>query len=288
MAHKLTKFALTELYNKPHLVTEASLLPILDYVDMRNLENFKFEEWDGEDEDDEDKKHKPEVVNGVAVIKIHGSLSYRPRQTMCGVLGTSYQGLLKEFDAAIESGAKTIVFDVNSGGGEAYSCFSTANEIRRRADEAGVNLISFVDGSSCSAAYAIPVVSDAIIAHPNAGVGSIGVLICLMDDSEAMKKEGYKRKFIAYPKDKVPYGEDGQFTDKFIGRLEKEVKELAYEFAEHVSKYTGLPTEEILSLDAQVFTAKEALSLGLINGIMDQHEFSKYVAENFMTNEWRF
>ena len=287
MTHKLTRFALTELYNKPHLVTEASLLPILDYVDMRNLENFKFEEWD--EEGDEDKeKYKPEVVNGVAVIKIHGSLSYRPRQTMCGALGTSYQGLLKEFDSAIEAGAKTIIFDVNSGGGEAYSCFSTANEIRRRADEAGVNLISFVDGTSASAAYAIPVVSDAIIAHPNAGVGSIGVLIALLDDSEAMKKEGYKRKFIAYPKDKVPYGEDGQFTDKFIGRLEKEVKELAYEFAEHVSKYTGLSTEEILSLDAQVFTAKEALSLGLINGIMDQHEFSKFVAENFMTNEWRF
>ena len=69
---------------------------------------------------------------------------------------------------------------------------------------------------------------------------------------------------------------------------EKEVKDLANEFANHVSEYTGLSTEEVLSLDAQVFTAKEALSLGLINGIMDQHEFSKYVAENFMTNEWRF
>ena len=84
MTHKLTRFALTELYNKPHLVTEASLLPILDYVDMRNLENCKFEEWD--EEDDEDKeKYNPEVVNGVAVTKLHGSLSYRPRQTMGGV-----------------------------------------------------------------------------------------------------------------------------------------------------------------------------------------------------------
>lgn len=286
MTHKLTRFALTELYNKPHLVTEASLLPILDYVDMRNLENFKFEEWDGEDE--EDKKKHPEIVNGVGVIKLHGSTSYRKRMTMCGELGTSYQGMLEQLDDLISAGATTVILNVDSGGGEAYSCFSTAKEIRKRCDEAGVRLLAYCDGRSCSAAYAISVVADEIIAHPNAGVGSVGVLIALLDDSEAMKKEGYKRKFIAYPKDKVPYNEDGQFTDKFISKLEKEVKDLANEFANHVSEYTGLSTEEVLSLDAQVFTAKEALSLGLINGIMDQHEFSKYVAENFMTNEWRF
>ena len=285
MAHKLVKFALTELYNKPHLITEQSILPILDYVDMRNLGEFHLQEDIDEDEYDEEMPRKlPHMIAGeIGVIKIHGSLTYRKQYTMCGAVGTSYQGLLESVDEFIEAGAKTIVLDVNSGGGEAYSCFSTADEMRRRVDEAGVKLVAMVDGMSCSAAYALACVADEVIAHPNASVGSIGCLICLYNDSEALKKEGYERKFISFPKDKVPFAEDGKFTDKFISRLEKDVKTLAVDFFDHVSKYTGLSTDGIEALEAQVFNAKEALEIGLVNKVMTQQEFSEYIKNNYLT-----
>lgn len=281
MAHKITRFALTELYNKPHLITESSLLPILEYVDLRNMQDYKYEEWEDDDEDKEDDRPSP-LIDGVGIIKIHGSLSYRPRMTMCGELGASYQGIIQQAQMLIDAGASAILLDVNSGGGEAYSCFSTANLLRKMCDDADVRLCSYVDGTSASAAYALACVADEVVAHENAGVGSIGCLIALLNDSEALKKEGYKRQFISFPKDKVPFNEEGEFTDKFIQRLEKDVKELAEGFFEHVSMHTGLSVEEIVAMDAQVFSAKEALSLGLINKIMTQQEFSDYFAKEYM------
>ena len=277
MAHKITRFALTELYNKPHLITETALLPILDYVDMRNLQDFKFEE--GEYEEDSERS---ELIDGVGIIKIHGSLSYRPLMTMCGAVGTSYQGLIPEVDYLISKGATTLLFDVNSGGGEAYSCFTTATEIRQMCDANDVKLIAYVDGMAASAAYALACVADEVVAHSNASVGSIGCLIALYNDTEALKKEGYERKFISFPKDKVPFDDEGKFTDKFISRLNKSVTELGMEFFEHVSAYTGLSIEQITALDAQVFSAKEAKEHGLINKIMSQKEFSDYVGNEYM------
>ena len=287
MAHKITRFALTELYGKPHLVTESALLPILEYVDMRNLESFKYEEY--EDDDNEDEEKQPKLYDGIGVIKIHGSLTYRQVDTVCGAVGTSYQGILQQADSLIAAGASTIVLDVNSGGGEAYSCFTTANELRKRCDESDVKLVSFVDGSSCSAAYALSCVADEVIVHPNANIGSIGCVICLYNDSEALKKEGVERMFISYPKDKVPFDKEGKFTEKFTSRLENSVKELALEFFDHVSAHTSIPTQAIEDLGAQVFSAKEALDIGLVNKIMDQREFGEYLTKNYTKpKQWGF
>lgn len=286
MPRKLTRFALTELYDKPHLVVESALLPILEYVDMRNLDTFKFEEYEDDEEGVCDKQ--PELYDGVGVIKIHGSLSYRPVQTMCGTVGSSYQGILAQTDDLISAGASTIVLDINSGGGEAYACFTTANEMRKRCDESGVKLVATVDGMSASAAYALSCVADEVIVHPNAQVGSIGCVIALMNNSEYLKKEGIERTFISYPKDKVPFDKEGKFTEKFTSRLEKSVKELAVEFFEHVSTHTGLSAEELENLDGQVFSAKEALDIGLVNKIMDQRELSEYIAANYMKPKWGF
>lgn len=287
MAHKITRFALTELYNKPHLTTADALLPILEYVDMRNLESFKYEEH--EDDEEESEKKPPKLYDGVGVIKIHGSLTYRTVVTMCGDVGTSYQSILQQADELIGAGASTIVLGVNSGGGEAYSCFTTANELRRRCDEADVKLVAMVDGMSASAAYALACVADEVIAHPNASIGSIGCLICVFNDSEHLKKEGIERTFISYPSDKVPFDKDGKFTEKFTSRLEKSVKELALEFFDHVSAHTSLSVEEIENLEAQVFSAKESLEIGLVNKIMDQREFGEYIAANYTKpKQWGF
>ena len=60
--------------------------------------------------------------------------------------------------------------------------------------------------------------------------------------------------------------------------MQKDVTDLGVKFAEHVSQYTGIPVDEIIGLDAEVFNAEEALKLGLVNKIMNHEQFSEYLA----------
>lgn len=281
MSHKLVRFALKEVYNTPLLVTEDSFRSIDNYLSRRNAEDFLFEQ---KEDDEEHRKKKPEMYGKVGVLEISGSLTYRPVISMCGAVGTSYQGLLSDANELVSAGAETLLMVVDSGGGSAYSCFSTARSLRKLADDNGVSLIAMVDGSACSAAYALAVVADEVVAHPDASVGSIGCLVSLCNDSKALANEGIERKFVSFPKDKVPLNDAGEFTEKFMARIEKSVKTLGEQFFKHVSEFSGISEEAILALDGQVFSAQEALDIGLINKIMTQDEFSNYLSNKIKEN----
>ena len=100
-----------------------------------------------------------------------------------------------------------------------------------------------------------------------------------MDDSKAMEKEGYKRVVISSTPGKSPYTEDGSFSKQFLEKMQEDVTRLGNKFAEHVAKYTGLPVEAILKMDAQTFHAEEALEIGLVNAIMTPREFINHLSK---------
>ena len=275
MAHSLLR--LTEsVYNTPHCITPSSLSVILDYLENRNTgaEMVRY------DSPPSTPKTQNSYPGGFGVLNVDGSLTYRPVMGACGeVNGTSYQSLIQETEAMAEAGVKTIVMEVTSGGGQAAHCFETANEIRAICDEHGIKLIGYADEMAASAAYALITVCDVVIANPSASIGSVGAVVALLDDSKAMDRAGLKRIFITSGESKVPFDADGSFKQSFLDDIQSRVDELNAEFTAHVSKYTGLDTETIRSFEAKVFTAKEALKLGLINSVMTNKEFAQYVAQ---------
>lgn len=278
-AHKLFRL-ITEVYNTPQLITPKSFEVILNYLDHRNSPQFLMpmqgkddtEEDLPDDMDDFDESPMP-----VTVIDICGSLTYKPVMTLCGEVGTSYKGLIEQVEGAIEMGATTIIFNLASGGGEAAHCFETCEEIRKICDESEVSLIGYIDEQACSACYAIAVICDELYANPSADIGSIGCVISLLDTSKAMEMEGYKRIYISSGTNKVPFADDGTFKQEFLDSLQVSVDKLNEQFANHVSKYTGLDTKTIKGFEASVFDADESLSKGLINGVMTNREFVKYI-----------
>lgn len=267
-----------ELYSKPHLISPSSFYAITSYLEKRNQNMLmKFEEMDdGSEEEDEDKF---DPYSGIGVINIYGALTYRPVNAMCGAAGTSYSELLEDVTEMIDEGASTIILNIDSGGGEAYSAFSSANDIRRKCDEAGVFLVAYVDGCACSAAYALACVADEVVVHPQGEIGSIGVLCSIINDSEALKMEGYQRTFIYAGADKVPFAEDGSWKQSFLDNLQEGVDDLYVEFCSHVAKYTGLSVAEVKATEANTFKASKALELGLVNKIMVQSEFIDYITK---------
>jgi len=267
---------LDSVWNTPHLVTEAALDPIIEYLQLRNAGEMPMFAIVA---DAKDVSKQKEIVGGVGEIKIDGVLTYQPVMGECGPVGVSYQGIVEQMAELISLGVDTVILTHTSPGGQAAHCFSTAQELRSMADESGIKLISYIDTLSASASLALSVVADEVIIHPSASTGSVGCVVALLDKSKALESAGLKPIYISSTPGKTPFKNDGSFSDEFLASVQEDVTRLGNEFATHVSKFTGIPVEDILAMDAKVFHAEKALELGLVNKILDHKQFSAYLAE---------
>jgi ClpP class serine protease len=267
---------LTErIYSSPQLITKEAFSAIEVYLNARNEGILLYDDY----EDESAKKAEPfyNKKTGIGWLDVKGTLTNKPVNTMCGEVGTSYAKLTEQAEEMLEAGIHTIVMNVSSGGGEAYGCFIAANNVRQMADAAGAKIYGYVDGMAASAAYAWLSIADEIYSHPDAETGSIGVLVSLLDQSKYMEKEGLKRVFITAGKEKVPFESDGSFKQEFLDNLQYKVDAMYENFVSHVAQHTGMSVDAIKGTEAKTFMSKDALALGLIDGIKTEKEFQEYV-----------
>lgn len=265
----------------PLLVSKELADTIFSVLDDRGIEQaVEHRLQRDDDEDDEKKKDMYTSVDrrGIGVINIEGALTYKPNlfNMMCGE-GISYTEILRSTQEMVDEGARAIVMNIDSGGGEAYGVFETANEMRRLTQEAGIPLYAYVDGRACSAAYALACVADEVFLNPAAEAGSIGVITSLVDDSEAERQAGIRRIYVTAGEEKIPFNEDGSFKESFIQDIQDKVDMLYVDFVQHVSTNMGITEQSVRNTEARVFMAQEAMSLGLVDGIATRREFSEYV-----------
>jgi ClpP class serine protease len=107
----------------------------------------------------------------------------------------------------------------------------------------------------------------------SASVGSIGVVVQLTNDSEALKQAGYKRSFIYAGNSKIPFSEDGEFKEEFLSDLQESVNCTYEKFVEHVATYRPLSQQQIIDTQAKVFNADKALALKLVDKLSTHTEF---------------
>jgi signal peptide peptidase SppA len=197
---------------------------------------------------------------------------------MCGDAPTSYQSLVADFDTLLSQGAKTIVLDTDSPGGEAYAVFETAKRLRSMADEHGAKIITYVDGMAASAAYALASMSDEIVMNPSAEVGSIGVVVRLRNTNKAMKNMGVEDTYVYAGKSKIPFNSDGEFAEEFLEDLQEKVNTLYGDFVSHVAQMRGMTAEGVKDTEAKTFLADKAIQLGLADKAMEVEEFYSYLS----------
>ena len=275
-AHKLLRLAHELIDNKPLLMEENSLRSIVSYLENRTTSLTAVEASLLNDQSDRMQKV---LTDNLAIIPIEGSLTYSASflESLCGV--TSYQTLLEDVEEAISLGVKTVVFSVDSGGGSGYAMLSTAEAIKQRLTEAGVRSIAYVDGTSASAAYGLSVIADEVIAHPDASIGSVGVVIRLTDASEKMTKEGVKPVYITSAQSKVPFDTEGRFKEEFIKSLQESVDSLHTRFSQHVATNRNMSVDAVNATQAKVYDAEKALQVGFIDKVMNHDQFASYLEQ---------
>lgn len=276
MAHKLLRLA-ESLYNKPHLVTGDYLNQVIPYIESRNSGTAQMAVLESLPTGQREVTYNSD--SKVGIVDINGPLTYVQHYGLCGPAGPSYQAIREEVGELVAAGAKYIVLDQDSPGGEAYQAFETAKHIRQLADANGVRLISYVDGMSASASYAFSAVAHEIIMNPQASVGSIGVVVKLRNTNEAMKRMGVEDTYIFAGESKVPFDAEGKFSASFLDEIRGKINVLYEEFTTHISDFRGISRESVIATQAKTFGATEAIRLGLADKQMTLDEFSEYLAD---------
>lgn len=281
MAHSLARIK-RSLVNTPHLIEQSSFDSIMEYVNKRMEGGVDITPPQASLESDYSYSYVPDTQTGV--MHISGPLTYRTSgwEALCG--GTSYEMLKDQMEYFAANGAKTVAMLADSGGGEAHGMMDSANYMRKLADENGIKIIAYVDGMSASACYGIACIADEIVMSADSMVGSIGVLIQLVNNSKQLEMNGIERTFITAGADKVPFGDDGAFTQNFKDGLQKQVDTLYEAFTGHVATHRSLDINAVKGTEANVFMANDALRLGLADKVMTVEEFYDYLADEAQNN----
>ena len=269
------------LVNTPHLIEQNSFNSIMEYVNKRIEGDAEIIPKLMEDDDKEYKKEDFYLYNDdtkTGVLQVDGPITLKTTgwEALCG--GTSCQMLKEQMEYFVDKGAKTVAMFVSSGGGEARGIFDAAQHIRKLADDNGIKIIAYTETIAASAAYALPAIADEFIAASDADIGSIGVLIQILNNSKALEKDGYERVFIVSDEEKIPFAKDGSFREEWLNDLQSQVYVIKDKFVEHVSHYRPMTAQQVKDTKARVFMAEEALQLGLIDKIMNVEEFYDYLA----------
>lgn len=283
MTRKLVEMQ-QKLYNIPHLIDEPTLKWVEGIVAAQDKPFTPKMAVDGKpNKKERDLQYVEETKTGL--IGIQGPLTYAEYEAVCGEANASYQQIQAEFDGLVKAGAKTIILDVDSPGGEAYGMMETGRYMRRKADEAGIKLIAYIDGMAASAGMGLTAAAHEIIANPEAELGSIGVVVKLRNANEAMKNMGVKDTYVYAGKSKIPFDAEGQFSEEFLKDIQEKVDTLYERFTSYVAEMQNISVEAVKATEAKMFMAEQAVELGLAHTIMTRESFFEYLADTVQTGE---
>ena len=219
---------------------------------------------------DAQSQNKPFVFSdGIAVIPVHGLLLNR----FGGSYGyvTGYTFIRRQRDLAMaDPDVKMVVYDVNSGGGEAAGNFELSHEsFNMRGSKP---TIAIVNSNCYSAAYAFASAADKIYVTPSGGAGSIGVVATHFDISKMMDNFGVSVTFIHAGDHKVDGHPFAPLSDEVKADIQARVDGTYEKFVALVAQNRGLSPEDVRKTQARCYSADDALALGLIDAVASPME----------------
>lgn len=205
-----------------------------------------------------------ENQGGVAVIKFEGLVTKRP--SFWGWLfggSASTQTAQEALAAALaDSAVRSVLFVIDSPGGTVAGTEELAEAVFRAR---GVKPVAAYAQDMCaSAAYWIAAQAGKVYANATATVGSIGVYAVNVDLSRAYRNEGVEVDVIKSAPGKGAGIRGTQWTPDQKADLQREIDSLGIEFVEAVRR--ARPAA-VAAADGRCYSAREGLSLGLVDGI---------------------
>lgn len=207
-----------------------------------------------------------EIVSGVAVIPVVGTLVRRTvgLEAQSGL--TSYGLIAERLDAALADNAvKGILLDIDSPGGEAGGVFDLADKIFAARKVKPIWAVA--NDEAFSAAYAIAAATDKIYLSRTGGVGSIGVIAVHLDQSQAEADAGLKYTAIYAGEHKNDLSPHEPLSDPARAQLQAEVDRVYALFTESIARMRGIDLSAVKATEAALYFGEQSLAVGLADRI---------------------
>lgn len=256
---------MSRIVGTPLMMAPAKLEPLLGVMQQK-LSGIRLDAFD--DEDDENEGDEVSTHNGIAVIPVLGTLVRRSSYltTACGM--TSYDKLLTQAQAAfIDPSVNAVLLEIDSGGGEAGGVFDTAYRLRDMAKQSKKPLWAIANEGAMSAAYAIGCAADQVFVTTTAEVGSIGVVACHLDQSQADAIEGMRYTYLFAGEHKVDGNPHQPLSDDVKSLLQADIDALYGQFVHLVATLRGMSEQAVIDTQAKVFRGADAVAIGLADDI---------------------
>ncbi len=210
------------------------------------------------------------IEDGVGVVAIRGPMLRQP-----GLLDRAFLNACDtdEITRAVEEAAarsdvQAIFLDIDSPGGSVNGTPELAQAVAEASKAKYV--YAFSAGQMCSAAYWVASQADAIYATSSARIGSIGVILPVLDSSGAFDKAGLKVEVFAAGKFKSAGTPGVSLTEDQRTWLKTEVEETAAEFRSAVlARGRKIPDE---AMEGQTFSARRAQRMNLAGTVRNRAE----------------
>jgi signal peptide peptidase SppA len=182
------------------------------------------------------------------------------------------EGLDKSIERAFSiRGLSAIALAVNSPGGSPVQSALIARRIRQLADEKQVKVIAFAEDVAASGGYWLACAADEIFAEDSSILGSIGVISAGFGFSDLLRRHGVERRVHAAGARKGmldPFQDEDPDDVVRLKVIQADIHEI---FKQHVRARRGdrLTGAEDEIFNGDIFSGKQALALGLIDGLGD-------------------
>ncbi|MDY6904561.1 MAG: signal peptide peptidase SppA [Thermodesulfobacteriota bacterium] len=211
-----------------------------------------------------------EALEKVVVISVDGVITDEPQE---GFLSRQMPSMLQEVVSQLDMAAKdpavkALVLKINSPGGTITASDILYRELMEFKKQSRAKLVVSMMDLAASGGYYVALPADYIMAHPTTVTGSVGVIFMSPKAYNLMEKIGVAVRVRKSGRNKdmgSPFREPTAEEDKLLDGI---ISDMAGRFITLVKERRG---GDNLSLEAiktaRIFTANEALEVGLIDEI---------------------
>ena len=207
----------------------------------------------------------------VLMIDIDGTIS---STLETGFLAREKSVVARVFDrlerAAADPAIKAVILRLDTPGGEVTASDIVYHEILRFKEKTGKPVVGLMMSVAASGGYYIAMACDAIVAHPSTLTGSIGVISIFPSVESLMSKIGVKVNVIKSGPAKDSGSPFRDMTEDEKKIFQGIIDEYYGDFLDVVARGRKgkVPAADLRTIaDGRVYTAPQALKLGLIDAV---------------------
>ncbi|MDR1617121.1 MAG: signal peptide peptidase SppA [Syntrophomonadaceae bacterium] len=211
----------------------------------------------------------------VGVIEINGVISENGSVSVFGGGGTASQSIVKAMHRVAERpDIKAVVLRINSPGGSSAASQEIGIELDRL-KQSGKIIITSMGEACASGGYWIASGSDFIMANGTTLTGSIGVIMEWANLQELYEKLGIRMEVLKSGEFKDMGSSARSLTEGELQMFDAMIQDTYQQFLDKVQAGRGdkIEAEKLLEIaDGRVFTGRQALNLGLVDGLGNYYD----------------